>query len=600
MSRFTLAIGDPCPYDNYSMQDSFIDSSPQEEIKIAVENHSILTYSFLRNEPLKGQRYFSNENWTVYIGGEFIDYPSVPFKRIIEIIEKQNYSELKNFNGVFALIAINKKEEKYYIISDRKAQFPIYYYLQNETAIISSELAAFCRLMNNAELNEKWLYDYIVFHYPIGEETFLKGVKKLSHSEILIYCNRTKKIQLNKYSGLFRKKENLLKGKDGLEYAIDVISGRVPKYFEGSDNIACALTGGWDGRTNIALAPDKNKITTYTYGGKDCSDFIFSRKVIKDIKTKHFEIPFEDEFINELPNHIFNTVYLSSGTQPIVRSTLKHVYSKLAEFPIVVSGISYDGLFRGSIGGPSIISPKLIEAFKNGRRPDNFNEYRNIFIGINGEFTNQIVNKINWIENEFGDFQSSETHLLFGNYLCDTQNFLGEYKLAERYTTLRVPAWDYELIDLAFSIEQSTLNYSEFVKTRRGSQETMTLQASLISKFAHELINTPVKTHSPNSVLSSHSFFKLYSKYRRSIYEMNKIFMYRDQQPLEDWNSWLNKIHIKFVDELIFSKKSLIQIYFTMDYLSKIKIQRDYHVIGKLCTIEILLRLINNRWRKFW
>ena len=87
--------------------------------------------------------------------------------------------------------------------------------------------------------------------------------------------------------------------------------------------------------------------------------------------------------------------------------------------------------------------------------------------------------------------------MLFTSYICDPHNFLGEYKIAEHYTTLRVPAWDYELIDLAFSIEQSTLKFSEFVRNQRGAQETMVLQANLISQFAPELFNVPVKTSSP-------------------------------------------------------------------------------------------------------
>ncbi len=215
------------------------------------------------DEPLKGQRYFSNENWTVFLAGELIDYQIIPFNKIIQLLESQKFNELKNLNGVFAIIAFNKKEDNYYIISDRRAQFPIYYYFKNDIAIISSELSSFCRLLENAMFNEKWLYDYMFFHYPIGDDTFLENVKRLSYSSVLIYSNKTKGIKIKKYAEVFRKKEKLYKGNDGIEYAKEIFSRRVPKYFEGSDNIACALTGGWDGRTNLVLAPDRNKITTY-------------------------------------------------------------------------------------------------------------------------------------------------------------------------------------------------------------------------------------------------------------------------------------------------------------------------------------------------
>ena len=59
-------------------------------------------------------------------------------------------------------------------------------------------------------------------------------------------------------------------------------------------------------------------------------------------------------------------------------------------------------------------------------------------------------------------------------------------------------------------------------------------------------------------------------------------------------------MHKTFVDELIFSKDSQIQNYFTEDYLNQIKLTREYKTISKLCTAEIILRLINNKWQRFW
>ncbi len=601
MSRFVLSIENlQTNFDINLFKESLTEISSKEEIQIKIDSSSKLLYSYLSHEPIKGQRYFEDENWTVFLAGELIDYSTVPFKKIIDIIDRKSFNEFKNLNGVFAIIVRNKKEEKNYIISDRRSQYPLYYYFKNETAIISSDLSSFCRLLDSAKFNEKWLYDYMFFHYPIGDGTFLENVKRLSYSSVLIYYNKTKEIEIIKYAEKFQKKENLLKGKEGIEYAKEVFKRRVPKYFEGPDNIACALTGGWDGRTNVALAPDRNKITTYTYGSNDCSDFVSSRKAVKKIKTNHLEINFDDEFIEGLKTEMFETVFLSSGTQSIQRSTLLGVYSRLADFSVVLSGINYDGLFRGNVGGPSLVSPYVINIFKNGRKDFDLKDSHNVFLGVNGKISNEITERFNLIENEFGDLHLAESHLLYTNYMCDPQYFLGEYKIAELFTTLRVPAWDYEIIDLAFSIEQSTLNFSELVRNQRGAQDTMVLQANLISEFAPELFNVPIKLSSPKEVLKNEFLFNLYGQYRRATNKISKNILYRNQKPLEDWNSWLNVNHKSTVDNLIFSNESLIQNYFTKDYLREIKTKRDHRTIGKLCTIEIILRLINNKWKKFW
>ena len=601
MPRFIVSINNSINDSNIqSIKDSIVEPSAKEVVKIKNENNSIFLYTYLNDEPLKGERFFSNELWTVLFLGELIDFKTVPFQNIIENVKNKAFEEFKNFNGVFAIIVYNKKEENYYLISDRRSQYPIYYYFKDGNAIISSDLGSFCRLLDDIRFNEKWLYDFIFFHYPIGDNTFLKNIKRLAYSSVLIFNYKTEEIIFKKYADFFHKKENILKGKEGIEYAKEIFSRRVPRYFDGSDNIACSLTGGWDGRTNVVLAPDRNKITTYTYGSENCSDFIFSRKALKKIKTNHLEIIFNDEYIENLKTEMFETVFSTSGTQSIQRSTLLGVYKILADFPLVLSGISYDGLLRGNVAGPSLVSPYIFNFFSKGTNEIDISNSYDVFIGVNGEIKNEIMYKLNWIENEIGSVNSPESHLLYYFYVCDPNYFLGEYKISELYTTLRVPAWDYELIDLAFSIEQSSLKFSEILRKQRGNQDTMILQASLISEFAPELFNVPIKLTSPNEVLKNEFLFNLYGKYRRSIFKISKNIFYKYQKPLEDWNNWLNVNHKNLVNEFIFSKNSLIKNYFTQNYLDKIETAKDYNIIAKLFTTEILLRLIYNKWKRFW
>ena len=602
MPRFIVSSGRAFT-DSYVklFSDSIVESSPKEQVKIKVEDDSIFLYTHLIDEPLKGDRYFNDEFWSVLFLGEVIDYKSVPFQKIIDIIKSRNFEEFKKFNGIFAIVVHNKKENKFFIIGDLRGQYPIYYHSVNHTLIISSELSSFCRLLDGTEFNENWLYDYMYFNFPLAGETFLKNINRLPYSAIIEYNSKTNEISLRKYADVFSKREPLLHGSDGLKFAKETFTRRAPAYFEGSDNIACALTGGWDGRTNLALAPNKNNITAYTYGGKNCLDLIYSKKVVKAEKIKHREIIFDEAFVAELPNLIFETIYLSSGLQGILRSTLLKVYSELSEFSTIISGIHYDGLFRGHIGGASIISSTIANAFRNGNLTLNDQSFKEIFKVDYQKISDHIRCKFNYLENELGDLQSAEAHSIFNNYIMYPNYFAGEYKIAERFSTLRAPAWDLDIINLSFSIEQSSLSFSEYTGYKRGSRNSVMLQSYLISQFAPELLKVPtVSMTNPKVVLNSQFAFKSYYFYRKVLHKLSNTFIYRDQKPLEDWNTWLNVNHRNLIDELIFSKDSLIQNYFTENYLNQIKTNRDHRVIGKLCTTEIILRLINNKWQRFW
>ncbi len=602
MSRFIVSKYNFVNHSSINSQkESIVEPSPKEEVQVKIENNSIFLYTYLNHEPLKGERYFSDEYWAVLFLGEVIDFVTVPFQKIIDIVKNRTYEEFKNFNGIFAIIVYDKKEDEYYIIGDRRGQYPIYYSFYKNAFVITSELSSYCRIFDEVEFNEKWLYDFMYFNFPLDGDTFLKNVNRLSYSSVLRYCSKSEEVSIKKYADVFRKKEPILKGNEGLNYAKEIFGKRVPMYFEGSDKIACALTGGWDGRTNIALAPNKNKVTAYTYGGKNCHDFIYSNYAAKAAGVKHKKILFDEKFTDDLPKLIGETVYLTSGLQGIQRATLLRVYSLLSDFPVIISGIHYDGLFRGHIGGPSIISDGIKNVFKNGNRDIHFNSFKNTFKIDFQKFSDHVRNKLTQLEKVCGNLQTPEGQSIFNNYVMYPNYFAGEYKVAERFSTLRAPGWDLDIIDLSFTIEQSSLTYSEFAGNKRGMRKSMMLQAYLISQFAPELMKVPtLSMTTPKTVLTNDFYFKAYFYYRRFINKFNNIVFYQGQKPLENWENWLNVNHRSIIDNLIFSRDSLIQNYFTEDYLNQIKVSRDHRIVGKLCTTEFILRLINNKWQRFW
>ena len=247
------------------------------------------------------------------------------------------------------------------------------------------------------------------------------------------------------------------------------------------------------------------------------------------------------------------------------------------------------------------ISEGVRDIFKNGVKNISLESFNDMFQINYKEFSDHINYKIEKLEEVFGNLQTLEAQLLFNIYIKFPNYFAGEYKISERFVTLRVPAWDLDLINLAFSIEQSTISYSEYTENKRDSRKAMILQSYIISQFAPELMSIPtLSMTTPKAVLTSDFAVKKYHYYRRAINKFNNLLLYRNGKPLEDWGNWLNVDHRKFVDDLIFSSDALIQDYFTKYFLNKIKVSRNLGMIGKLCTTEIILRLIKNKWQRFW
>jgi hypothetical protein len=184
-------------------------------------------------------------------------------------------------------------------------------------------------------------------------------------------------------------------------------------------------------------------------------------------------------------------------------------------------------------------------------------------------------------------------------YVLSTRYFCGEIKIAGNFTTVRIPCWDNKIIDLSYSIKQSTLSFSQFSKHVRGGREEVILQSYLLNKLSPRFAKIPVGITKPNVVLKGRFLYQLYRIYRGLV----RIIVDRrsgSKPPLENWNYWLNTVHRDFIDTLIFSEKSRIRKYISNRFLENIKSKRDTYWLSKFATAEIILRLIESNWERFW
>jgi hypothetical protein len=562
-----------------------------------------LSVSSLEHSPLKGKRYYKEKNTFLCFVGDIIGYPKVPYKNIFETIKSKKFDNLNNYIGNYAIVYVNEKEKKIIIITDRRSQQPIYFQKFNSTFIFSTELSTFCRLENPAEFNEDWLFEYLFFNYPVSQNTFLKGVYKVPPASILEYDFQSRNIEITKYADIFYKKPNLMQGKDAFEYAAEIFREVIPQYYRGSNRIACALTDGWDARTILAFAPKIEDVASYTYGVPNCQDLKGAKRTARLADFLHIEILFDDNFVRKLPHYMLKTVFISSGLQGILRSTLTFVYESLTkcgcDFPLIVSGIALDHLFRGNHASPTPISSDIENIFRKGSIEFN-HEFWSKMVGSKfPDFKEKILNNLRDLQNNFGRFLTTEHHLLFKLYFQGPEYFGGEIKIAQNFSTIRVPSWDPKMIDLAFSIKNSALSYSSFKEGKRSGKSVAELQSYILNKFSPKFAKIPVRNTRPDFVLKNKLSYKAYTLYRL-LY--NRIEGYRyGKKPilLENWDYWINECHRKFIDKLIFSGEARIQKHISKEFMDALQLKRNFYWIGKIATAEIILRLIENRWMNF-
>jgi asparagine synthetase B (glutamine-hydrolysing) len=346
-----------------------IDLSRTLRSERSLHEHRCFAVTYLDSAPVQGERLFDSDTWTVLFAGDVVERGDVPRRMVLENLENETPENLTELDGIFAIVAFDKRQGKLYVISDRRSQQPVYYHL-NETGIfVSTDLSTFCRLRGSPPFNEQWLWEYLYFNYPTGGTTFLRGVYRVPAASIVEFSEESRECTIREYAPKFARKDDLIDGREALELAAGIFSERVPKYYEGADEVACALTGGWDGRTLLALAPHGD-ITAYTYGVPGCHDLEGGSRTARALGIKHLGIPFDHEFTTDLPHHMLETVYVSSGLQGVLRATLLYAYRKLTRlghrFPLTISGLSMDMQFRGHACAPALISHDTVRHFETG------------------------------------------------------------------------------------------------------------------------------------------------------------------------------------------------------------------------------------------
>jgi hypothetical protein len=366
--------------------------------------------------------------------------------------------------------------------------------------------------------------------------------------------------------------------------------------------MACPITAGWDARTVLAFKPSDAALTTYTYGIPGTSDLIRAARVARSAGTLHKEILFDQEFVAGLPELMLDTVYVSSGTQGLKRATLLHVYRLITQngtkYPLTLSGVAL-GALRGHAGWHPLTSPDVYELFEGKASQFQRGTWGDVFECDLDIFADHIAQTNFFLEQRFGRFASSAHHFSYSLYMIGARYFGGEMKIADNFTTWRVPAYDTKIIEYGFASELSMLSYSQFLpEHKRGSRCEMVMQSYLLAKKAPHLAKIPIVSARPEFVLAGDFFHFLYRANHKVRNTWNKEI---NHVPLEDWEKWLNKDCGTWIDDFFQSSDIEILKYVSKKYLMKLLHEdKSGHMFSKMFTVEIVLRLVKNRWVKFW
>ena len=306
------------------------------DIKSAYQPYRIDSAIVLFNGEIYNYRELARELDCQEIESEVIYYS---FKRYgVEFISK--------LRGQFAIAIV--EGTKVVLARDLFGKKPLYYQLQNNTLIFSSEPRAILNYSDSYRFDRKILAQLLFFQSLLPPNSLYRGINQLSPSEVLVIEKFQAKSHFP-YSPIKPKveidREDALKEMDRV--LNESVALRIPKEVKWG----CLLSGGLDSSLVSSIASKyTDELNTFSIGYDGFEKYDerrFARVVSKHIGSNHYEFSMnQDSFLESLDEII------SHLDEPILDPAIVPLWHLMKQinkegFKVVLSGDGSDELFLG-------------------------------------------------------------------------------------------------------------------------------------------------------------------------------------------------------------------------------------------------------------
>lgn len=480
-------------------------------------------------------------------------------------LKEKNY--IKKLEGCFSLVIC--AGDNLFIINDRQAVSPLYYWETKEFFYFSSELKSF-RHINEFKpaINQEAALEFLCLGYPLGNKTLYGDVFQLPPATILnVSANNLK---FYKYWDFNFKKKFKASEDNLVENLSNILLRAIDKSNDVSDGSKTIfLSGGLDSRLIAGLLAGKNSsLTTNNFGTKDSLDSSVAHKVASLLHTDNLFTELDFSFIQK---YIYQMVFLTesriSEFMPAIVKQYKHKKTKFAYTGFYLDGlvgsyVSFSNILKKSplkVKNLAELKESLYKTHCRGLTPELSSKLLKIPYGKD-KLINSFIKQIN--------FGCCESYIDMAEYFLYTQKVknyvLHSMLLISRFFQQKFPLIDYELLDFCPKIPtQYKINQNLFTKA-------FCRLLPKLSKIVWTRTNAPVDASAPRKIMG------LLEKYWQFflIKSIPKITLgrkkFKSKFQYSKRNDWLRKELKNFCEDILFSKRTLTRSFYDEEALRQL------------------------------
>jgi asparagine synthase (glutamine-hydrolysing) len=316
-----------------------------------------------------GHQPLSNEDASIWIvfNGEIYNYQELRsflltkghvFKTrtdtevIVHLYEELGSACLERLRGMFAFAIWDANAKTLLLARDRVGIKPLYYHFTRRSLVFASEIKAILADPSfRPEIASAMIDRFLTFMYLPGEETLIKGIKKLAPGHYLLV--KDGEVTIRQYWDLDFAKLSYKKSIAQTERdLLSLLSETIDLHMIADVPVGVLLSGGVDSTGILSLAVDETEkqVSTFTVGfsGNDgvADERPYARLAAKRFGTKHYEMTITAaDFAAFLPKYVWHM------EEPVCEPPAIALFyvSKLARehVTVLLSGEGGDEAFAG-------------------------------------------------------------------------------------------------------------------------------------------------------------------------------------------------------------------------------------------------------------
>ena len=444
---------------------------------------------------------FSNNEYFKITNKKPVKLNASPVKlnasNVYEFYKKYNLELVKYLKGSFVISIYEENKNTAYFITDRLNVLPLYYFYSDGILIISSSVKLILKTgLVPDNIDEFALTEQLLFDYILGDKTYYKSIKRLNNGTV--YKFSIEGIEQNKYwsvENLYREK--LLPREDSLDLLAEQLFNNVQLYTSDTKKLLVSLTGGFDGRTNVAmLRKNPEDFHCYSYGMPGSKQIEIPKLIAEKTGIDYQPVYCDEEFENNYVAAGEKAVDFSNGNAPFSQAVMPYAYQRLSAYSdTILSGLFGSEILRPLHNLGIIFNDYSEKIFRSENYKDTIaklirglNTYKYLNPAITSNSIDTVIEYFG--KNYFEKFKDYDPVTRFFFFVIEEgirKYFSQEIQIERVYVTNRFPYLDDDFVDLVYQTTYAGMYNGFLGKSKYKRRKGQLLYAHIIKKYKPEL-----------------------------------------------------------------------------------------------------------------